>query len=130
MLKVLSVLGDPHLTLKNNIIISGTNGKGTVATILNKIYSDSGYKVGLYTSPHLIQITERIRISSKKIKEKILDRYLGKCIEASSSININLSFFELLTTSAILYFSKQTNKWPVGGREYAHWIRSGRRDSF
>jgi len=109
MLKVLSVLGDPHLTLKKNIIISGTNGKGTVATILNKIYSDSGYKVGLYTSPHLIQITERIRISSKKIKEKILDRYLGKCIEASSSININLSFFELLTTSAILYFSKQKN---------------------
>jgi dihydrofolate synthase/folylpolyglutamate synthase len=109
MLKVLSVLEDPHLTLKNNIIISGTNGKGTVATILNKIYSDSGYKVGLYTSPHLIQITERIRISSKKIKEKILDRYLGKCIEASSSININLSFFELLTTSAILYFSKQKN---------------------
>ena len=70
MLKVLSVLGDPHLTLKNNIIISGTNGKGTVATILNKIYSDSGYKVGLYTSPHLIQITERIRISSKKIKQR------------------------------------------------------------
>lgn len=109
ILKVLSFLGDPHLNLKNNIIISGTNGKGTVATILNKIYCDSGYKVGLYTSPHLIQITERIRISNKKIKEKILDRYLGKCLDASSSININLSFFELLTTSAILYFSKKKN---------------------
>jgi dihydrofolate synthase / folylpolyglutamate synthase len=109
MLKVLSFLGNPHLNLKKNIIISGTNGKGTVATILNKIYSDSGYKVGLYTSPHLIEITERIRISNKKIREKILDRYLGKCIEASSSVNISLSFFELLTTSAILYFSKKKN---------------------
>ena len=67
LLKVLQLLGEPQSKLKKTIIVSGTNGKGTVAAILNRIYSDAGYKVGLYTSPHLVSLNERIRIKDKKI---------------------------------------------------------------
>ena len=77
--KVLRRLNDPQTKLNNNIIISGTNGKGSVATLLSKILIKSRYKVGLYTSPHLIDISERIRINNKKILLKDLDQTLKNC---------------------------------------------------
>jgi len=109
IIKVLLGLNSPHLKLKNTIIISGTNGKGTVGRILNEIYSQSGYSVGLYTSPHLISITERLRIKNKNITLKNLDFYLGKVIESSKKNDCQLSYFELLTATAILYFSIKNN---------------------
>ena len=109
IIKVLSGLNSPHLKLKNTIIISGTNGKGTVGRILNQIYSQSGYSVGLYTSPHLISITERLRIRNKNITLKNLDSFLGKVIESCKKNRCHLSYFELLTATAILYFSTKNN---------------------
>ncbi|MBT3475838.1 hypothetical protein HN460_02725 [bacterium] len=109
LLKVLHLLGEPQFKLGKTIIISGTNGKGTVANILNRIYVDSGYKVGLYTSPHLVSLNERIRIRDKKIDSRILDSYLNKVIKAGLRINCKLSFFELLTATTILYFAQKKN---------------------
>ena len=109
LLKVLQLLGEPQSKLKKTIIVSGTNGKGTVAAILNRIYSDAGYKVGLYTSPHLVSLNERIRIKDKKINLKTLDNYLGKVIKVGLKARCKLSFFELLTATGILYFAERNN---------------------
>lgn len=109
ILKVLSFIGNPHLKLTKNIIITGTNGKGTVAKTLNKIYTDSSYSVGLYTSPHLIRISERIRVKDKDIRLDVLNKLLGELIGVSKKTGTTLSFFELLTATAIYYFSKRNN---------------------
>ena len=109
LLKVLQLLGEPQSKLKKTIIVSGTNGKGTVAAILNRIYSDAGYKVGLYTSPHLVSLNERIRIKDKKINLKTLNNYLGKVIKVGLKASCKLSFFELLTATGILYFAERNN---------------------
>ena len=61
--KFLERIGSPHKQLKNVILIAGTKGKGSTATIINYCLNACGYKVGLYTSPHLRKINERIRIS-------------------------------------------------------------------
>ena len=78
LFKILSYLNNPQNLLKNKVIISGTNGKGTVAQILNRIYIDGGYKDGLYTSPHLLNINERIKINDKKITFPNLNNYINK----------------------------------------------------
>ena len=64
-----SYLNDPHTKFKS-IHIAGTNGKGSVAHILSSILSAAGYKTGLYTSPHLKDFRERIRINGKEISEQ------------------------------------------------------------
>lgn len=96
--------GDPQNKLKC-IHIAGTNGKGTTAAFLAEIFINSGYKTALYTSPHLINITERIKIDGIEIPEKkfqeLVDLYL------SDAKKFKLSFFEYLTAIAFLYFAEQ-----------------------
>jgi len=104
--RVLGRLNNPETKLNNNIIITGTNGKGSVATQLSKILVKSKYNVGLYTSPHLIDINERIRINNKKILLKDLDKALKIIIKESVACSIELSFFELLTAASIYHFAK------------------------
>lgn len=82
------------------IHVAGTNGKGSTARALNYILRKKGYNVGLYTSPHLIDLEERIIINNKKISKIILKRKLTKFKKE------NLSFFEALTLSAIEWFSE------------------------
>src|SRR5918912_1007611 len=66
---LLSFLGDPHKKFKS-ILIAGTNGKGSVAAFCESILRVSGYRTGLYTSPHLVQIEERIRVNGVMIPPK------------------------------------------------------------
>ena len=66
---VCSMLGNPENDLKF-VHIAGTNGKGTVAHMLSAILQTAGYKVGLFTSPHLVDFRERIRINGEMIEEK------------------------------------------------------------
>ena len=87
------------------IHIAGTNGKGSTAKILSEILSASNYKTGLYTSPHLVDITERIQINSVPIKKEefnILDRKYK--VHAQK---YNLTFFEYITAVAFIYFVKK-----------------------
>ncbi|MFQ5842454.1 MAG: bifunctional folylpolyglutamate synthase/dihydrofolate synthase, partial [Thermodesulfobacteriota bacterium] len=65
---ILKSLGNPHEKLRT-IHIGGTNGKGSTAAMIHAILSRCGYRVGLYTSPHLISFTERIRIDGREITE-------------------------------------------------------------
>ena len=88
-----------------SIHIAGTNGKGSTAAILESILREAGYRTGLYTSPHLIDMRERIKIRGKTITQRevveILERLIPH-VEATGA-----SFFELLTAMAFLLFSEK-----------------------
>ncbi len=103
--KALRELGNPEKRFKS-VHIAGTNGKGSVAVMVHDILSESGYRVGLYTSPHLLRINERIKINGFEITdvelEKILDEILAV---AGDKKNLNLTWFDVLTVSAFLYFA-------------------------
>ena len=108
--KVLEILNNPHKkNMGIKIAISGTNGKGSVAKSLSEILNKSKYRVGLYTSPHIFDINERIQINNKKISSKELNEILGIVIHKQKKANIQLSYFELLTVASIFYFSKAKN---------------------
>ncbi|WP_321519136.1 folylpolyglutamate synthase/dihydrofolate synthase family protein [uncultured Bacteroides sp.] len=94
----------PHQKFKT-IHIAGTNGKGSCSHTLAAILQSAGYKVGLYTSPHLIDFRERIRINGEQISEE----YVIKFVEEERSFFEPLypSFFELTTAMAFKYFADQ-----------------------
>ena len=97
-------LGNPHLKLKT-IHVGGTNGKGSTSHILSSILQEAGYKVGLYTSPHLKDFRERIKINGDFIaKDNVV-----KFIETHKDyIDRNkLSFFEMTVGMAFDYFNNQ-----------------------
>ena len=95
----LSLLGNPQDKLKF-IHVAGTNGKGSVCAILESILRESGYKTGLYTSPHIWNYTERIKFNGQDIEEQTFANYVKKII----STKIPLTEFEILTIIAFLYF--------------------------
>ena len=101
--KFLFDLGVEYNNLKY-IHIAGTNGKGSVAKTLSEILISSGYKTGLYTSPHLIKINERIQINSLPITDKQLN-YLDKKYYKVSK-KYKLTYFEYITALAFIYFVK------------------------
>jgi dihydrofolate synthase/folylpolyglutamate synthase len=97
-------LGNPHKQFKS-IHIAGTNGKGSTAHMLASILQESGYKVGLYTSPHLKDFRERIKIDGKMIAEKEVIHF----VEENKVFfeKMELSFFEFTVAMAFDYFAKQ-----------------------
>ena len=100
-----SHLGNPHTNFKS-IHVAGTNGKGSSSHLLASVLQEAGYKVGLYTSPHLKDFRERIRINGKKInKDWVVD-----FIENNSSFfeQRKLSFFEMTVGMAFSYFDKES----------------------
>ena len=88
----------------NYVHIAGTNGKGSTAKILADVLTKSGYKTGLYTSPHLVKINERIQINSLCISDKDL-ALLDKKYNAVSK-KYKLTYFEYITAIAFIYFVK------------------------
>ena len=98
---VLEKLGNPQDALKC-IHVAGTNGKGSVCAMLNSILVEAGYKVGLYTSPHIFEYTERIKISDKEISKEDF----AKLFEEVISLGIHLTEFEILTVIMFIYFKR------------------------
>lgn len=86
------------------ITVAGTNGKGSTVTALEHIYHTAGYKVGTYTSPHLIQFNERIRVGLTPISDHDLCMAF-RTIEAARG-QIILTYFEMTTLAALLYFKQ------------------------
>ncbi|MGB9721011.1 MAG: bifunctional folylpolyglutamate synthase/dihydrofolate synthase [bacterium] len=119
----LKKLDSPQERLKNVILIAGTKGKGSTATIINSCLITSGYKVGLFTSPHLLRITERIKINNKEITEKEMEKYI-KVIKPYINFKTRIgarTFFETLATIAYMYFAEKEVDFAVlevgvGGR--------------
>lgn len=103
---LLKSLGDPQDKVPG-IIIAGTNGKGSVAAAIASILSAAGYKVGLYTSPHLIDITERIKTSNVRISKSDLSSILLELKQTSEQEEIEPSYFEIITAASFIYFARE-----------------------
>jgi len=97
-------LGNPEKQFKS-IHVAGTNGKGSTSHMLASILQEQGYKVGLYTSPHLKDFTERIRINGNPIRKNCITNFIKRNKEFLEKQK--LSFFEMTVGLAFEYFAKQ-----------------------
>lgn len=104
-LKFCSALGNPQHKFPS-IHVAGTNGKGSTSHMLAAIYQSAGYRVGLYTSPHLQSFTERIRINGQPIAEEDVADFVRKHQLLIESIEP--SFFEVTVAMAFDYFARQS----------------------
>ena len=100
-LKLSKAFGDPHRSFPI-IHVAGTNGKGSVCHTLASILQKAGYNVGLYTSPHLIDFRERIRVNGQMISEDKVVGFVEDYIK--KKLDLSPSFFELTTIMAFDYF--------------------------
>ncbi len=96
--------GHPHRNF-HSIHVGGTNGKGSCSHTLAAILQEAGYRVGLYTSPHLVDFRERIRINGQPIPEEYVVRFVEK--ERDFFEPLHPSFFELTTAMAFRYFADE-----------------------
>lgn len=104
--KFLAKLNNPHKKLKNIILIGGTKGKGSTAAIINSCLISCSYKIGLFTSPHLKKINERITVNGRQITDKEFEEYI-KIVKPYINFNTRIgarTYFEVLTTIAFFYF--------------------------
>src|SRR5271155_2294302 len=109
---LLRALGHPERRFPS-VLIAGTNGKGSTAATLASILRASGLKTGLYTSPHLVRINERIRVNGKEIRDDEfallhgeVDRVAEK-LEERAELPWHPSFFEMMTAIAFEYFARE-----------------------
>ncbi|MBQ6516418.1 bifunctional folylpolyglutamate synthase/dihydrofolate synthase [bacterium] len=99
----LDIVGNPQDKL-NFIHIAGTNGKGSVCTILESVLRTAGYKTGLFTSPHILEYTERIKYNGEEIDK---DKFAELIFKVEGVNDIKLTEFEILTTVMFLYFAEK-----------------------
>ncbi len=103
-IKLCAALGNPQDKFKS-VHIAGTNGKGSTSHALSAVFQDAGYKTGLYTSPHLVDFRERIRINGAPVsKEWVVD-----FVNTNKQLieEVNPSFFEITVAMAFAYFAEQ-----------------------
>jgi dihydrofolate synthase/folylpolyglutamate synthase len=108
----LAKLGNPHKKLRF-IHITGTNGKGSTSALIADTLQLAGYKVGLFTSPHLVKFNERIQVNRQNISEE----EFGELIKQVKELGISLTFFEYATIMGILHFANKKVDfavWEVG----------------
>jgi len=105
MEKLLSLLGEPHNKIAT-AHIAGTKGKGSTATMLAKMLEANHYNVGLYTSPHVLHLHERITVNSEMISEREMLGLMNRLYTPVEKISKTdpLTFFEIMTTLAFLHF--------------------------
>lgn len=105
MEKLLSLVGNPHKKIPT-VHIAGTKGKGSTATMLAKMLEANDYSVGLYTSPHLVHLHERIVVNSKMIRDSEMLGLLNRIYAPVEKIakTEQVSFFEIMTALAFMYF--------------------------
>ncbi len=105
--KLLADLGDPHKSLRF-VHIAGTKGKGSTATMLAHMLRGNGLKVGVYTSPHILDVRERIVVDNERIPESTLTRLMDRVARVALDYGDALpTYFETLTAIAFLYFLDQ-----------------------
>ncbi|MGH7889014.1 MAG: bifunctional folylpolyglutamate synthase/dihydrofolate synthase, partial [Thermodesulfobacteriota bacterium] len=118
--RILEFLGNPQDETPS-VIIAGTNGKGSVASAIASVLVAQGYKTGLYTSPHLVEISERIKINGVDIQIDDFYRLIFSIRKASSNLKEEPSYFEVITAAAFLHFAEVDTDFSVfevgmGGR--------------
>ena len=100
--KLLKILGNPHKNFKS-VHIAGTNGKGSVSSIINSVLIEKGIRTGLYTSPHILDFRERILVNGKFISKKFILGFVNRMYDEIEKIKP--SFYEVTTAMAFEYFS-------------------------
>ena len=124
--RILAKLGHPESRYPT-AIVAGTNGKGSTSAVLASILEAAGYRTGLYSSPHLVRVNERIRVNGQEISDDDFARdftEVWECVEellAARSLEARPSFFEYLTATAFLHFARAAVDFAVlevglGGR--------------
>lgn len=97
------MFGHPHWSFRS-IHIAGTNGKGSVSHMLASVLQEAGYKTGLYTSPHLKDFRERIKVNGEMIPEEAVVQYTESYLAKNNGENLEPSFFELTVSMAFDFF--------------------------
>ena len=116
--RLMTVLDEPHRCFRS-VHIAGTNGKGSTAAMVAAVLAAAGYRTGLYTSPHLIDFTERIRVNGDPISPDAVARLTERIRAAAADIPV--TFFEFTTAMAFLHFAESSVDFAVaevgmGGR--------------
>jgi len=104
VLRLLAALGNPQLHLQPVIHVAGTNGKGSTLAFLRAFLEAAGYRVHVYTSPHLVRFNERIRLAGKLVDEDTLLALLEECERVNDGAPV--TFFEITTAVAFLAFAR------------------------
>ena len=118
---VLKKMGDPHRDYRS-AHVAGTKGKGSICAFTSSILEEAGYCVGLYTSPHLATVAERVKINNKNIEKEDLVRVIDRLRKhIGPAPDKEFTFFEIYTLAAMLYFSMKKVDFAVfetgmGGR--------------
>ena len=109
MRKLLSLIGDPHTQI-GTVHIAGTKGKGSTATMLARMLESNGYSVGLYTSPHLVHLHERIVVDSEMIADGEMVGLLNRIHPSVEKLAKTdpPTFFEIMTALAFMYFADRS----------------------
>ena len=102
---ILNHLNNPQNN-KRYIHVAGTNGKGSVCHMLSSILQESGYKVGLFSSPHILDFRERIKINGQKIKKDFIVKFVNKYFDF---LKIKIFFFFEITTALSFKYFKENN---------------------
>lgn len=124
--QILEKLGDPQKSWRS-VLIAGTNGKGSVGAMLDAILRNHGLSTGHYTSPHLVELRERIRVNGSMIRDEEFASVLQSVFDAVDScisegkLEAPPTYFETLTAAAFLHFQRAGIEWGVievglGGR--------------
>jgi len=101
----LALIGDPHLKLRA-VHIAGTKGKGSVAAMIDACVRAAGYRCGLYTKPHLVNLTERTRIDGAEMPSALMLEYIARLREIYERAGLALTFFEFTVALMFLYFAE------------------------
>ena len=102
--RLLADVGSPHLKLPPVVHVAGTNGKGSLVAYLRAMAEAAGYRVHVYTSPHLVRFNERIRVAGELISDDMLEDVLVEAEQANREQPI--TFFEITTVAAFLAFAR------------------------
>lgn len=105
MERAMNILGHPHRRLPS-ILVAGSKGKGSVCALLESVLRFSGYRTGLYTSPHLIDIRERIRVDGRRISAPAFAGLVEDLRVKFGNRGPSLTFFEWLTVMSIVHFHR------------------------
>ncbi|MDK2927514.1 MAG: dihydrofolate synthase / folylpolyglutamate synthase, partial [Bacillota bacterium] len=108
--RLLALLGHPEQGLKV-IHVAGTNGKGSVCAFISAVLAAAGYRTGLYTSPHLVEYTERFQVNGREVAPDELAALLTRVRAAAEAVAAagggQATEFEVLTAAAFLYFARE-----------------------
>lgn len=118
--KLLFLSGNPQ-NYFSSVHIAGTNGKGSTSAMIASILQAAGFKTGLFTSPHLVSFTERIRVNNEEIREDEVVELTEEIRSTIEGSELNPTFFEFVTAMGFLYFKRKNIDWAVvetgmGGR--------------